>query len=165
MENDQSEQTEQTGQPADGVDALPPGTPPVLARFWETAKRMPRYVRLALALARDGRVPPAAKATLAVGGAYTISPIDLIPGIIPVAGQVDDVIVLLLALRQTLRMCPAEVADEHVQRAGLSATDIDDDLRNARAVAAWLAARGARWVRNTIRRGGRAVWSAVRNRR
>ncbi|MGH2535000.1 MAG: YkvA family protein [Thermomicrobiales bacterium] len=151
-------------EPLDGIGALPPGTPPVLARFWETAKRMPRYVRLAIALARDGRVPAKAKATLAVGGVYTVSPIDLVPGIIPVAGQVDDVIVLLLSLRQTLRMSPPEVADEHLQRIGLAATDIDDDLRNARAVAVWLAVRGARWVRDTARRGGRSVWSAVRRR-
>jgi uncharacterized membrane protein YkvA (DUF1232 family) len=161
---EQLDQSEQPEQPADVIEVLPPGTPPVMARFWETAKRMPRYVRLAIALARDSRVPKTAKATLTVGGVYTVSPIDFIPGIIPVAGQVDDVIVLLLTLRQTLRMSPPEVAEEHLRRAGLSATDIDDDLQNARAVAVWLAVRGARWVRNTVQRGKRAVWSAVRNR-
>jgi uncharacterized membrane protein YkvA (DUF1232 family) len=170
MSSEQQEQSEQPTQPIQptepldilDLEALPEGTPPVLARFWETAKRLPRYVRLAVALGRDGRVPARAKAPLAVGGAYTISPIDLIPGIIPIAGQVDDVIVLLLTLRQTIRMSPAEVADEHLQRVGLSASDIDDDLRNARDVAAWLAARGARWIRDTAQRGGRAVWSAAR---
>src|SRR3712207_5606231 len=67
-------------------------------RLKGAVRRLPRYLRLTWNLARDERVPRGAKAFLVVGGAYALSPIDLIPGIIPVAGQIDDVLVLLVAL-------------------------------------------------------------------
>src|SRR5690606_11747919 len=66
-----------------------------LAPVWALIKRLPAYMRLSANLARDPRVPKTAKASLALGGIYVVSPVDLIPGIIPVAGQLDDLYVLL----------------------------------------------------------------------
>ena len=48
---------------------------------------------------RDDRVPVEARSALVAGGAYVISPIDLIPGFIPMLGQLDDLLVALLGLR------------------------------------------------------------------
>ena len=71
-----------------------------LADFWETLKRLPAYARLVATMARDERVPWSARAMLLFGGAYLVSPLDLVPGIIPVAGQLDDLYVVLAALKQ-----------------------------------------------------------------
>ncbi|HET8523494.1 MAG TPA: DUF1232 domain-containing protein [Thermomicrobiales bacterium] len=143
-------------------DTLPSGPDPVVARFWEAARRLPRYLRLTYALIREPNAPPSVKAILVAGGAYTISPVDLVPGFIPVAGQLDDVVVLLVALRQALKVCPPEVTLPHLERLHLSVQDLDGDLIATRDLAVWLAARGLRAVRRAAVRGGRSVWSTIR---
>ena len=54
-------------------------------------------------LLADPRVPRGRKAALALAGLYLASPIDLIPDFIPVAGQLDDALVVLLVLRGVIR--------------------------------------------------------------
>lgn len=137
---------------------------PELERFWVAIRRLPKYLKLAAYLARDGEVPKSAKAILAVGGVYTISPIDLVPGVIPVAGQLDDLFVLLLALRTATRACPPAVAAAHLERAGLSASDFDDDLSAAKDAARWLAVKGLRGSRNLAGRGSRRLGRLWRER-
>ena len=63
---------------------------------------------------------PAAPAWLKLGTAlivlYVVSPIDLIPDVLPVVGVVDDLIVVPLAIRWLLARLPAEIADAAEQR-------------------------------------------------
>lgn len=137
---------------------------PVLVEFWAAVRRLPRYVRLAAHLASDPRVPKQAKTALVVGGAYTLSPVDLVPGIIPVAGQLDDLFVLLFAVRQALRSCPPGVAQEHLARVNLTAKDLDDDLAAVRGTARWLAGKALRTGGRLVAGAGRLLWAAVRRR-
>ena len=60
------------------------------------------YLRLTLALLRDPAVSKHRRAALLAAAAYFASPIDLIPGIVPVLGQVDDLAVAILAIRLAL---------------------------------------------------------------
>lgn len=103
-------------------------TSPALGAFWEVVKRIPTYGRLIAAMSRDPEVPVQAKATLLVGGAYLISPVDLIPGLIPVAGQIDDLYVVLTALQLAIRSSPPDVAKRHLAAQGLHPDQIDHDL-------------------------------------
>jgi uncharacterized membrane protein YkvA (DUF1232 family) len=48
-------------------------------------------------------VPRRRKALLVLLGAYLAMPIDLVPDVIPVAGQLDDVLAVVLVLRAVLR--------------------------------------------------------------
>jgi uncharacterized membrane protein YkvA (DUF1232 family) len=50
----------------------------------------------------DPRVPRQRKVLLGLVVVYLASPIDLVPDFIPVAGQLDDVIIVALALRAVL---------------------------------------------------------------
>lgn len=104
------------------------GDQPVLGAFWEVVKRTPAYARLIANMSRDPEIPAQAKASLFVGGAYLVSPVDLIPGLIPVAGQVDDLYVVLTALQLALRTSPPEAADRHLAAQGLHRDQIDHDL-------------------------------------
>ena len=113
--------------------------------FWQVVKRLPAYGRLVAALARDKRVPMSARAFLVAGGAYLVSPIDLVPGIIPVAGQIDDLYITLTAVRQALRTVPDEVAEDYVTRYGLTTETIDDDLATIRRLVRIGVTDGARW--------------------
>ena len=64
-------------------------------------------------LARDPRVPRRYKLMLLGVAAYLAMPIDLVPDFIPVAGQLDDAIIVSLALRGVLRAAGNELCAEH----------------------------------------------------
>ncbi|TMM01446.1 MAG: DUF1232 domain-containing protein [Actinobacteria bacterium] len=64
-------------------------------------------------LARDPRVPRARRIALGAGVLYLACPIDLIPDFVPVAGQLDDAIVLALLLRGVVRAAGPEIVREH----------------------------------------------------
>jgi uncharacterized membrane protein YkvA (DUF1232 family) len=126
--------------------------PKQLVLFWEVLERLPRYLRLSLALARDSRVPKPAKVALIAGGAYAISPIDAIPGFIPVAGQLDDLLVALFSIRGAIALCPAEVSDEYLAKYGVADPGIDADIKTTLNTVRWVAGKTLRAIRRL------AVW-------
>lgn len=134
-------------------------------RFVSLLRRLPAYARLAWRLARDERLPPSRRAMLLAGAAYLASPVDLVPGIIPVAGQLDDAAAVLLALRAALNGFPDDARDRALADAGLSGDDLGTDLRTVGAIYAWLGRQGARlaWcgalglARTSARLGSRLV--------
>ena len=69
--------------------------------------------RLARRLIREPAVPRVVKVIPMLAGAYLIWPIDVVPDLIPVLGQLDDVGVLLAALELFRRMCPAASVSFH----------------------------------------------------
>ena len=74
---------------------------------------VPRFVQLLWRLTRDPRVPARSKATLLLLGGYLALPFDIIPDFIPVAGQMDDLMVIAFALDQMINRVPPEVVREH----------------------------------------------------
>ena len=64
-------------------------------------------------LVRDPRVPRRRKLLLAVLLGYLALPFDLVPDFIPVAGQLDDAIVVALVLRGLVRSGGAPLVREH----------------------------------------------------
>jgi uncharacterized membrane protein YkvA (DUF1232 family) len=131
-----------------------------------TIRRLPAYAALAWRVLRDPRVSRRHKVVLAAGAGYVLSPIDLLPGFIPVIGQMDDLAVMLLSLRATLRLAPPEVAESHLAAAGLSWAQIDDDLSRlvqAGSLITAVAVRlGARAAVGAGRLGARAATGAGR---
>jgi uncharacterized membrane protein YkvA (DUF1232 family) len=118
-------------------------------------RRSPRYARLTRRLLADSRISALDKAPLAGAIGYTISPIDLVPGIVPVLGQLDDMIVLLAALKLTLDRVPQDVANEHLMALGLLKADVDDDLRDCRRAATRVVTGSARGAAKAMRAGAR----------
>ena len=70
--------------------------------------------RLVFALMRDRRVPLAAKLILPAAVVYVVLPIDILPDIIPVLGQIDDLVMLVVALVVFLMSVPRRVLMEHL---------------------------------------------------
>jgi uncharacterized membrane protein YkvA (DUF1232 family) len=64
-------------------------------------------------LVADRRVSRRHKWLLVATGAYLAFPIDLIPDFIPVLGQLDDALVVALALRGVVRGAGVDVVTEH----------------------------------------------------
>jgi len=128
-----------------------------LAAFWESIKRLPAYLRLATTMARDPSVPRQAKGVLGVGAGYAISPVDLVPGVIPVAGQLDDLYIILTALQQAVKMTPAQIADRHLTKAGVRREDIDADLQAVRKLVRLAIVASLRFGGKTLGRVSRAA--------
>ena len=64
---------------------------------------IPDCIVLVTRLVRDPRVPRRRKLLLIALVAYLSLPFDLVPDFIPVAGQLDDAIIVALVLRQFVR--------------------------------------------------------------
>jgi uncharacterized membrane protein YkvA (DUF1232 family) len=74
---------------------------------------IPDCVILFKRLLADPRVPRRRKALLAGLIAYLAMPIDLVPDFIPVAGQLDDAIIVALVLRHVLNASGESLLREH----------------------------------------------------
>lgn len=64
-------------------------------------------------LLREPEVPLFAKALPVLTAAYVISPLDFVPDVLPIVGQLDDLGMMLIALESFLKLCPAAVVDFH----------------------------------------------------
>jgi len=60
---------------------------------------------------RDGRTPFYAKVTALSAIIYLISPIDLIPDFIPVAGYLDDLVIVPILLHVAFNFLPSDVKE------------------------------------------------------
>jgi uncharacterized membrane protein YkvA (DUF1232 family) len=69
----------------------------------ELARFIPDCVVLVKRLLGDERVPRRAKVALVLLIPYLAMPFDLVPDFIPVAGQLDDAIIVALVLRTLVR--------------------------------------------------------------
>jgi uncharacterized membrane protein YkvA (DUF1232 family) len=70
--------------------------------------------RVARGIARDPRVPYAARLLPLFLAAYLVFPFDLIPDFIPALGQLDDLLVVSIVLWVLLRLVPESVLREHL---------------------------------------------------
>ena len=96
----------------------------------EIALFLPNFVVLLKRLISDPRVPRKSKLILAGTVLYLVSPIDVIPDFVPGLGQLDDVVIALLALHSILNRVDDQIVIEHwpgnenvirIVRAGVSA--------------------------------------------
>jgi uncharacterized membrane protein YkvA (DUF1232 family) len=71
------------------------------------------HLGLTLRLLREPGVPVLIKAVPLLAAVYVISPLDLVPDLLPLLGQVDDLGVVLLTLGAFTRLCPAEAVEFH----------------------------------------------------
>jgi uncharacterized membrane protein YkvA (DUF1232 family) len=74
---------------------------------------VPDCVVLFKRLAGDPRVPRRRKLLLAGVAAYLAFPLDLIPDFIPVLGQLDDALVVAMALRRIVSAAGEDIVTEH----------------------------------------------------
>jgi len=79
----------------------------------DAVRELPNFLRLLYGLIMDPRVELLDKLLVAGAVAYVMIPEDVFPDFIPLIGEVDDVFVLVLAIRQLLKSAGREVILEH----------------------------------------------------
>jgi uncharacterized membrane protein YkvA (DUF1232 family) len=88
-----------------------------VAGRWQGARGVAGFIPDCVVLLRrllgDPRVPRRHKLLLGALIGYLALPVDLVPDFIPVAGHVDDAVVVALALRGVLRRSGTELLREH----------------------------------------------------
>jgi uncharacterized membrane protein YkvA (DUF1232 family) len=158
--------------PPDDPQASDPEAFPT-ARFAELIRRLPRYLRLAWGLAGEPSMPRSRRAGVVAAAVYLASPVDLIPGVIPVVGQLDDVAIAVLALRAALRAVDEPTRLRILADASMTQDDLDRDVETAGLAALWLGRQGVHLTRRlaglaaaaalaAARAGGRAASGAAR---
>lgn len=95
-----------------------------MSRFIAVLPAFVRLIRLSWRLVTDSRVPMRLKALPALALLYVLSPVDLIPDIVPILGQADDVIVATSLLALFTNLAPAALT--RAQRASSGRTGRDD---------------------------------------
>ncbi len=117
----------------------------------ETVLALPRVVMLIPKLVADERVPARTKVALAGLAVYLATPWDVIPDFIPVLGQLDDAIAILLFVDGVLNQVDDAVLVEHW-------TGKVDTLRRlqglARVASRWTPARLKRFLFGRAVRAG-----------
>lgn len=78
-----------------------------------TIRQLPLYLRMFFGLFRDPRVSTVDKVLVGAAIAYLLAPVDLIADWIPFLGQVDDVFLLVTALRRLMENAGRRVIAEH----------------------------------------------------
>ncbi len=121
-------------------------------RLSTTVRRMPRYGRLAWRLGRDPLVGRARRAAVLAAAGYLFSPIDAVPGVIPVIGQLDDIAVMLAAIRFAMAGLDADRRREHLDAVGLEDGDLVEDLKTLGSTTAWTLRAGLRTTNSVARK-------------
>ncbi len=131
-------------------------------RLGATMRRLPAYLQLAWRLLREPLLSRAGKVAVGGAAAYLVSPVDLVPGIIPVLGQLDDLAVALAALRFALASLDPRKRREHLDAVGLTDQDLNEDLRTLGVTTAWIARAAARTGAKAAKTGGRLAWAGAK---
>lgn len=95
---------------------------------------IPNFLKLLARLFKDGRVPTTEKALLLGTIVYVISPIDVLPDMIPFIGQVDDLYLVSLVLLRLLARSPEEVVRQYWEGGGDLVSLVDKIVRAANYV-------------------------------
>src|SRR5262245_17978962 len=124
-------------------------------------RRIPAYGLLAVQLGRDPALTRGRRGALVAAAAYLFSPIDAVPAFIPLAGQLDDLIVVIAALRFALAGMTPEQRARHLEAVGLSEAILAADEKALVDIGSWgLRAAGdaaARLSRLGLETGSRAA--------
>jgi uncharacterized membrane protein YkvA (DUF1232 family) len=120
------------------------------AAFLPIASRAPLYARLLASLLMDSRTPVSRKAMLGVALGYIALGRDIVPDQIPILGQLDDLVVVGLAIELFLDGLDETMLSEKLEEAGIPRSAYDEDV-----------ARVRRLVPGPVRRTVRRIPDAV----
>jgi len=131
------------------------------AAFMPMAGRAPLYARLIWSLITDERVPIGRKALLGSALGYVALGRDIVPDRVPLLGQLDDLVVVALAIDVFVDGLDEALLAEKLELAGISRIAYDEDVARVRRMvpspirkAARRIPDGIEFVANAIKQSG-----------
>ncbi|HXG26554.1 MAG TPA: DUF1232 domain-containing protein [Candidatus Binatia bacterium] len=121
------------------------------AALMPLASRAPLYARLLWSLLKDQRTPLSRKAMLGAAVGYIALGRDIVPDRMPLLGQLDDLVVVALAIELFLDGLDEDLLAEKLDEAGIPRAAYDEDV-----------ARVRRFIPGPIRRTVRRIPGVVR---
>lgn len=121
------------------------------AAFMPMAGRAPLYARLIWSLISDERVPVGRKAMLGAALGYVALGRDIVPDRVPLLGQLDDLVVVALAIDMFVDGLDESILAEKLELAGIARAAYDEDV-----------ARVRRFIPGPIRRLARRIPEGAR---
>jgi uncharacterized membrane protein YkvA (DUF1232 family) len=116
----------------------------------DAVRQLPNFLRLLYGVITDPRVELLDKLLVAGAVGYVLLPEDIFPDFLPIVGEVDDVFVLVLAIRQLLKSAGPNILLEHWMG---HPDDLEDlNLENILAASAFFMPRRLRRRLRTIGR-------------
>jgi uncharacterized protein DUF1232 len=125
--------------------------------FLPLAGRTPLYARLIWALLVDDRVPGSRKAILAGAFGYVLLGRDLIPDRIPLLGELDDLIVVALAVDLFLDGVDESLLAEKLVMLGIPRSAYEEDMVRIRRMLPGPVRRTVRRIPEAIEFAGQAI--------
>jgi uncharacterized membrane protein YkvA (DUF1232 family) len=102
------------------------------AALMPLASRAPLYARMLWSLLADSRTPVAKKAMLGAALGYVALGRDIIPDKVPILGQLDDLVVVALAIELFLEGLEDDLLTEKLEEAGIPRAAYDEDVARVR---------------------------------
>jgi uncharacterized membrane protein YkvA (DUF1232 family) len=102
------------------------------AAFMPLAGRAPLYARLIASLIGDERVPTSRKALLAGALGYVVLGRDIVPDRVPLLGQLDDLVVVALAIDLFVDGLDEALLAEKLLEAGIPRAAYEEDVARVR---------------------------------
>jgi uncharacterized membrane protein YkvA (DUF1232 family) len=131
------------------------------AAFMPMAGRAPLYARLIWSLITDERVPMGRKALLGSALGYVALGRDIVPDRVPLLGQLDDLVVVALAIDVFVDGLDEALLAEKLELAGISRIAYDEDVARVRRLVPSPIRKAARripdgidFVANAIKQSG-----------
>ena len=82
-------------------------------RLRDALRLVPDVVRLLRRLVTDRSLPRGVRIRVALLCLYLLSPVDVVPDVVPVIGYADDVVLIVWVLRSVARRAGEDVLDRH----------------------------------------------------
>ncbi|MHB9130509.1 MAG: YkvA family protein [Armatimonadota bacterium] len=108
--------------------------------------RIPAYGRLIYALVTHRELTAKQKAPILLALGYNALPLNLVPGFIPVLGELDDLLVLFWAIKRTLAVLSPEQASAMLSKVHVTPEQMESDEAIIRQALFVMPARGAKAV-------------------
>ena len=143
--------------PKNGEDRKSKGRSPGIRRMIAAAAlmplagRAPLYARLVWSLITDERVPVGRKALLGGALGYVALGRDIVPDRVPLLGQLDDLVVLALAIDVFVDGLDENLLVEKLELAGIPRTAYDEDVARVRRIVPSPIRRAARRIPDGMR--------------
>jgi uncharacterized membrane protein YkvA (DUF1232 family) len=102
------------------------------AALMPLAARAPLYARMLWSLLADTRTPVAKKALLGAALGYVALGKDIVPDKVPILGQLDDLVVVALAIELFLEGLEDDLLAEKLEEAGIPRAAYDEDVARVR---------------------------------